>query len=113
MRLQLSFFLLAILCLVPACSPVSYEGKQALEEPVDCMTAEQDMKTLEDERASVAKQIVVGASNIIPVGAVVRLLRGQWTEGAKVAVGDYNARLEQKMREIHRYCGTPLPEGFE
>ena len=101
---------LLFLSTVMACAPVSYEAKEAMEQPIDCFTAEQDMKTLENERASVGKQVMVGVSNIIPVGAVVRLLRGQWTEGTKVAVGEYNQRIEQKMEEISRYCGVPLPK---
>jgi hypothetical protein len=99
-----------VICLaifVAACSaPISKQAKRDLASPVDCSTAQSDIKTLEQERASVMKQIKEGVTSILPVGAVIGILSG--TEKDKLEVGThyYNHQINKKIAEIKRECGT-------
>jgi len=73
--------------------------------PVNCRTADGDLRVLESERAHVAQRIVEGASAIYPAGAVMGIVTG--TEGTKleVATGEYNQMIDDRIAEIRRVCG--------
>ncbi len=81
------------------------EVKAEMAKPVDCSTAEQDVATLESEKASAAQQVSAGARSIIPIGAVAGLLRGDTRDRAAVASGKYNKQLDAKIAEIKQKCG--------
>jgi hypothetical protein len=99
-----------VICLaifVAACaSPISQQAKDELSSPVDCSTAQSDIRTLEDERASVVKQIENGVTAVVPVGAVLGILSN--TEIDKLEVGShyYNHKINKKIAEIKRECGV-------
>lgn len=82
------------------------EEKAAEQQPVNCATAEGDIRVLRGEKAHVAEQIAMGVTAIYPAGLVVGLLTG--TEGTKirVATGEYNKKLDAKIAEIQRECGV-------
>jgi hypothetical protein len=92
-----------------ACESISPDAKRALDKPVNCASAQQDMATLERERASVAKQIGSGVGSVVPLSAVVKILSGTYSDGVKVATGSYNADLEKKQQQISNACGVPVP----
>ena len=110
---------IAIFCstTIVACSPgysksndsplptVSDETKAALNKKVNCQTARADIKTLEDERASVFKQTLSGVRAVFPIAAAVGLLSGDYQDRVQVATGQYNADLEAKVDQIRRTCG--------
>ncbi len=79
--------------------------KAEMARPVDCSTAEQDIATLEAEKASAAQRVSAGARSIIPIGAVAGLLRGDTKDRAAVASGKYNEQLDAKIAEIKQKCG--------
>lgn len=74
--------------------------------PVDCRTAEADIRVLRSEKTHVAEQIAEGVTAIVPVGLVIGLLAG--TEGTKirVAIGEYNKVLDQRILLIQSTCGV-------
>lgn len=75
--------------------------------PVNCATAEGDIRVLESEKASVAQQVADGVTSIVPASAVVGLISGQ--EGAKlqIASGDYDRMIDQKIAVIRTQCNLP------
>ena len=81
------------------------EVKAEMAKPVDCSTAEQDIATLEAEKASTAEQVSAGARSIVPIAAVAGLLRGDTKDRAAVASGKYNEQLDAKIAEISQKCG--------
>ena len=99
-----------VICLaifVAACaSPISQQAKEELASPVDCSTAQSDIRILEDERASVVKQIENGVTAVVPVGAAIGILT--LTEKDKLEVGThyYNHQINKKIAEIKRECGV-------
>ncbi len=93
--------------LVAACSsPISRQAKEDLAKPIDCSTAKSDIRILEDEKASVLKQIENGVTAVAPIGAVIGILT--MTEKDKLEVGThyYNHKINEKIAEIKRECGV-------
>jgi hypothetical protein len=74
--------------------------------PVNCATADGDIRVLRSEKAHVASEIVDGATAIVPAGIVVGILTG--TEGTKlrVATGEYNKRIGARIAQIQQECGV-------
>ena len=87
-----------------ACRTVSKEAKIELRKPVDCATAERDIEMLEKEKASVAKRFADGITAIVPAGAVLSILTLQEKDKLEVAIGEYNHKLDEKIREIKMTC---------
>lgn len=98
--------LFAILALGAACArSIPDQAKADLAKPIDCATAEADIQTLEDEKASVAKQISAGMRSVVPAAAVMGILRLEYRDRVKVAAGVYNKDLQAKIDEIKQKCG--------
>jgi len=86
---------------------ISDEAKAAQNKPVNCATAQQDIETLEGEKASVAKQALAGVRSVIPFAAASGLLMGDYEDRVSVATGDYNADIQAKIDQIKHTCGIP------
>jgi hypothetical protein len=73
--------------------------------PVQCATAKGDLRALESEKAHVGSEIGAGVGAIVPISLVVNLASG--TEGTefKVASGDYNKMIDERIAEIKKTCG--------
>ena len=103
---------LALALLLPGCAmKLKKEEKAAEQMPVNCATADGDLRVLQGEKAHVAEQIAMGVTAIYPAGLVVGLLTG--TEGTKfqVATGEYNKKLDAKIAQIQNECGIqPAPK---
>ena len=86
-------------------APISQDAKRELRQPVNCATAEGDIRVLESEKAHAGKQLLSGIMAISPAGAVIGILTGTEGDKLKVATGDYNRQIEAKIAEIKRTCG--------
>jgi hypothetical protein len=85
---------------------ISDDSRQALARPVNCSTASRDIAVLEDERASVGKQILSGVRTVLPVAAVAGILMGDYGDRLEVTTGKYNRDLEAKIQHIKGTCGV-------
>ena len=90
--------------MMAACSPISKEAKQELARPVNCATAEGDLRVLEKEKAHAGNQALAGVSSIAPIGLVTGIITGTQRDKMKVATGEYNKQIEAKIAEIKRTC---------
>jgi hypothetical protein len=90
---------------ISGCVTQDKELQATTSAPVNCATAQGDLKVLRAEKADVAKQIAAGFSAVFPIGLVANLIAG--TEGTqyKIAVGEYNKLIDQKVAEIQQKCG--------
>ncbi len=90
-----------------SCAPQSTidAGRENAVKPVDCTTAEADLRALGNEKIHAAQQLAAGVSAIVPISLVANLAEG--TEGSqlKVAIGDYNTMLDDRIIEIKMECG--------
>ena len=94
-----------VVMLLTACVKDEQRVEQEMKQPVNCATAEGDIRTLEQEKSHVAKQVATGVTAITPIGLVMGVVTG--TEGTKlrVATGTYNTKIDQRIAEIKRTCG--------
>jgi hypothetical protein len=99
------FLIVLSTVLVAACAPITKQEKQELAKPIDCRTAEGDLRVLQSEKANVAQQIANGVTAIVPAGAVIGIISGTETDKFTVASGDYNKMIDQKIAEIKQKCG--------
>ena len=74
--------------------------------PVNCSTAEGDLRVLKSEKAHVAARVVEGATAITPAGIVLGILTGTETTKLKVAVGEYNTQIDARIAQIEADCGV-------
>ena len=94
--------------LLAACAePYSKGAKREIRKDINCETAQEDIKILENEKASAGKQLAAGVRSVLPVAAVVGILKGTWRDRTKVATGDYNKAIDNKIKEIKWSCGLP------
>jgi hypothetical protein len=101
-----TLYVLGLAVVLGGCAS-DYKKQEAAAEkmPVNCATAEGDLRTLNSEKANVAQQIGMGVSAVAPIGLVAGLLTGTEGTKAKVATGDYNKALDAKIAEIKTTCG--------
>ena len=101
----MTLLFIGCLLLLGACAPISKEAKQTLKQPVNCATAEGDIRLLEHERANVAEQVANGVTAIAPAGIVLGVVTGTEVDKLKVAAGHYNTLIDKKEAEIRAACG--------
>jgi hypothetical protein len=93
--------------LTSGCAMQQEQVEQSLANPapVDCRTADGDLRVLQSEKANVAQRIVEGATAIYPAGAVLGIVSG--TEGTKISVatGDYDKMIDKRIAQIKSTCG--------
>jgi hypothetical protein len=78
--------------------------------PINCATAEGDLRVLYNEKANVAERVVEGATAIYPASAVVGLVTGTELTKLKVAVGEYNGAIDRRIAEIQQTCEIQKPQ---
>ncbi len=93
--------------LISGCAMHQKKVMHTLENPapVNCATAEGDLRVLEGEKTHVAQQILEGITSLTPAGAVIGILTMTETTKWKVAVGKYNKMLDERMAQIKAECG--------
>ena len=95
------------LLLAAACSPISQQAEQNLAQPINCATAIGDIRVLQSEKASVLTQIESGVTSVDPASAVLSTVTGSEMGKLKVASGDYNRMIDEKIAAIKQTCGIP------
>lgn len=79
--------------------------KELQHMPINCATAEGDIRALESEKAHVAEQVAMGVTAIVPIGLVVGILTGTEDDKIKIATGEYDEMIDKKIAEIKSQCG--------
>jgi hypothetical protein len=82
------------------------EAKAAQAMPINCPTAEGDIRVLQGEKASTASKIGNGVSMVVPIGLVVGVVTGTEKTKYEVTTGEYNKMLDNKIAEIKSTCGV-------
>jgi hypothetical protein len=105
------FYALCLAAFVAGCASQykkeERQEQQAASMPVNCATAQADVRTLEAEKANTSQQIAAGVTMIAPIGLVVGVATGTEREKYQVTTGDYNRMLDQKIAEIKQTCALP------
>ena len=101
------FIVMFVVVGLSACATAKKE-KQTMKDtklPVQCATAEGDLRALQGEKVHVGSEIAAGASAIIPIGLVVNAVTLEEGTQFKVMTGDYNKMLDERIALIKSTCG--------
>jgi hypothetical protein len=71
--------------------------------PINCFTAEGDIRVLQSEKANTLQQMAAGLQTSIVVG----LITGTSKTSAQVESGEYNRMIDARIAEIKSVCGLP------
>ena len=100
--------LVVLLCfVVVGCALQRKQVEEDINESpaVNCATAQEDLKVLEDEKVSLVGQVASGVSMVAPVGIVVGILTGTTGTKFRVTTGEYNDMLDNRIAQIKGTCG--------
>jgi len=81
------------------------QGEADVKKPINCATAEGDIRALNSEKTHASQQLADGVMAIVPAALVVGVVTGTEGSKAKVATGDYNKMIDAKIAEIKTQCG--------
>jgi len=103
-KLLIAVLVVALSLTLASCAMQQKDVEKEMKQPINCATAEGDLRALEKEKAHVAQQVVEGATAIVPMSLEVGVLTG--TEGTKleVATGEYNKMIDKRIAEIKAQC---------
>jgi hypothetical protein len=106
MRIKQVMLLTSLVLTVTACKqqPITAAEKESLAKPVNCATAQGDLRVLDSEKATTAQKIKDGVVAVFPIGLVVNVAKGTEGDSMKVATGDYNKMIDTKIAEIKSQC---------
>ncbi len=99
-------FVLAVAVLLTGCAMQEKQTLQTLEHPINCATAEGDIRVLQGEKTHVAGQVAQGLTAISPAGIVMGILTGTETTKLRVAAGDYNSKIDARIAATKAKCGV-------
>ena len=97
--------LVAITMVLSGCA--AQQQDQVLEgmtQPIDCETAEEDIRTLENEKVHLAGRLAAGVTTVAPIGLVVGDKGDTQDTKMLVAAGDYNEMIDRRIAEIKQTC---------
>ena len=105
--MRTSATLLATALVLAACGSAEKFSKtdQDVAQPVNCATAEGDMRVLESEKAHVEQEMANGVFVVVPAAIVVGVASGTQEDRLEIAGGEYNAKIDAKVAEIKTTCG--------
>ena len=92
------------LALLGGCAMQEKQTMESLKQPINCATAEGDLRVLQGEKAHVGQQVASGLTAIAPAGLVIGVLTGTESTKLKVAAGDYNTQIDQRIAAIKSTC---------
>jgi len=61
-------------------------------------------QSLEHEKKNTAERIEKGVTSIMPIGLVVKTVKGTEKEDMNMATGDYNDRIDKSIAAIKKAC---------
>ena len=92
------------LFLAAGCASKYAKVEKSFEQPINCSTAEVDIRALEEDKVSKATEAAEGLSYALPTTILVGAITG--TGGAKyeVGTGEYNRKIDERIDKIRSTC---------
>ena len=95
-----------------SCASISQETIAAIEKPVDCSSASEDIAFLDDEKSGFFGRLIAGITAVLPPGVFIVIGRdlfnspeGIWADKFRVASGSYNRKIDDKIAGTKQQCG--------
>ena len=98
--------LIAILSLGGCASAVGrHQQLQAhLSSPVNCLSADNDIAQLENEKASSGEKFLNGLASLLPSSALLNIVTGEYVSRVAIASGKFNRSVEERISDIEESC---------
>lgn len=80
--------------------------KDPSTKPVNCATAEGDLRALNSEKKYAQSQELVSATAITPAGALLGIVTDTENEKLEILSGEYQKKLDTRIAEINAKCNT-------
>jgi hypothetical protein len=93
--------LTGIALLATACASQSEDETMAQSAPINCATAEADLRVLRSEQSHAMEQAMGGGRTMVPSGLVTE---PEYTTGP-VGAGQYSDYLNNRISQIQQACG--------
>ena len=95
-----------VLCCSGCASAVNkHELLQAqLSMPIECMMAEEQIESLHSYEVDSTEQFANTVASILPTSIIFNLLTGEYTSRLKLANGEYNQQVSNRIAEIKQKC---------
>lgn len=90
----------AALLLVAGCS-TAMKTEDIRNVQADCSNVSSQIATLEEEKTENNKRIRAGIKSIMPVTAVVGIVRGRYMNNVEIATGEWEAAIDAKLQELY------------
>ena len=104
-KVSVAVMVICLMISLTACAMKQKKVEKEMQQPINCATAEGDIRVLKSEKAHVGQQIAEGVTSITPPGFIVGVITGTEKEKLKVGVGDYNEMIDKRIAEIKEKCG--------
>ena len=95
-----------VMFLVACAAKDQKKVEQEMKQPINCATAEGDIRVLKSEKAHVTQQIAEGVTSIAPPGFILGVVTGTEKTKVKVGTGEYNKMIDKRIAEIKEKCGV-------
>ncbi|MFA3918593.1 hypothetical protein [Ruegeria hyattellae] len=101
-RITLLLTTTAAILLTSACSMQPLKNPST--KPVNCATAEGDLRALNSEQKYAQSQELISATAITPAGALLGIATDTENEKLEILTGDYQNKLDTRIAEIKAKC---------
>ncbi|MEO1242424.1 MAG: hypothetical protein AAFX54_10985 [Pseudomonadota bacterium] len=98
-------FLSALALVVTACATIPDETNAGLDKPIDCSTADEDVAALTSAIPGRRERRRVVLKSLTPVGAATGIITRDYRDRARVATGQLERDLNNKIADIYEQCG--------
>ena len=106
-KTSLTALVMFLAILLVACAAKDQKKvEQEMKQPINCATAEGDIRVLKHEKVHVAQQIAEGVTSIAPPGIFLGEITGTQETKLKVSTGDYNKMIDERIAGIKEKCGV-------
>ena len=95
-----------VIFLVACAAKDQKKVEQEMKQPINCATAQGDIRVLQHEKAHVAQEAAEGVTAIFPAGLVLGVVTGTEKTKVKVGIGEYNKMIDKQIAEIKEKCGV-------
>jgi hypothetical protein len=94
----------AALVLVTSCARKYQKIEESLEQPINCATARQYIKTLQGQKVSKGEEAAVGMSYALPTTVFIGALTGAGGAQYEVGTGEFNRKIDERIADVRVQC---------
>jgi hypothetical protein len=93
-----------IVVLASGCASKYAKVEESFAQPINCSTAQMDIQTLEEDKASKSAEAAAGLSYALPTTILMGAITGTGGAAYDVGTGDYNRKIDERIDRIRSTC---------